>query len=275
MAPTEPVVEVTDVKGGDKAQIGMTVAEGQEAKPAAGPTAESIGVTQEQFDKFHKDGVYNWEAHAKEAEFKAGQKAEAKPDDKTAKDEAESKEIDPEAAAKDAGLDWDALKDKVIAKGDIDESDYAALTKIGVPEEIAGEYIDAIYAKAQSHYDEITGMFGGAEQLKETVNKLVKAGAYTEADRAMLAEKLSDPREAKITANTLLQQAGMKAKTFRGNNSTTPSSEAVEGYASQAEMVSDMRDPRYKKDAAFRANVTAKARAATFDDNPRRHVGGL
>lgn len=269
----EATVNVTDVKSSETSNVDMTMAEGKEAVTESkntGDTAETLGVSQEQFDKYYKDGQYNWQAHAKEAEFKAKQKTEDKPKgtDEAPKTEAEAKE-----SVESAGLDWDELREKVVAKGDVDESDYEALTKIGVPKEIAEEYIDSLHAKAQAHYDEITGLFGGPEALKATVDQLVKAGVYSDGDRKVLSEKLSDPREAKITANLLLQQAGKPPVTVRGGNQTAPSG-SVTGYTSQAEMVADMRKPEYKKDPAFRAQVTAKARAATFTDNPRIHTGG-
>jgi hypothetical protein len=39
---------------------------------------------------------------------------------------------------------------------------------------------------------------------------------------------------------------------------------AVVGYRSQAEMQRDMRDPRYKTDPAFRADVGQKLKYATY-----------
>ncbi len=268
-----PVVAVVDVKGGQQHAVDLSIAEGAGAKPEAGPNAESVGVTEEQFTKYFKDGVYNWEAHAKEGEFKAEQKAK-EPVKEPVKEPGTADDQAVRDAATNAGLDFDALRDKVIETGDIAETDYEALAKIGIPQDIAEEYIDGVYAKAKTHFDEITGLFGGPEGLKSTMDTLVKNGVYTDDDREVLAAKLADPRDAKITANMLLQQAGMQPKTFRGANQADPSGGAVVGYQTQLEQVTDMRDPRYKKDAAFRATVLAKTRAATFEANPRGHSGG-
>ena len=83
----------------------------------------------------------------------------------------------------------------------------------------------------------------------------VANGTYTDADRKVLSEKLSDPREAVITANLLLQQAGQKVQMFRGTNQTNPSETSAQAYARQGELAAVIRAPRYDKDVTCRAGV--------------------
>jgi len=273
-----------------QAAVTMTVAEGKEAVADKGPSAESLGVTQSQFDKYYsKDtGKYNWEAHAKEQEYIKKQQEDKTPEEKAEGDDKKTEDAEEEtkyseitddnapAAIRDAGLDIETLKAKVVETGDIDDADYEALKKIGVSEAAANAYVQGLFDRAQSHLNEIMEMFGGADGLKGTVNKLVEAGALSKEDLSGLSYALGDPRNGKAVAKALLAQAGVKpADPVKLRGEQKVSAQETTGFKSQAEMIAAMRDPRYKKDPAYRADVMEKVKGASFNDVSKLHTSGL
>ena len=272
-------VQATTVAGATQEQINISMDDQKAAEAAAAaesteqtPTAESLGVTAEQFDKFYNaDNGYNWEAHAKESEYKLSQKAgEADPDAAAADDKTAQK------AASDAGLDFSDLEAKIIKDGDIGEADYAALEAIGIPKDIAGDYIEGIKFRASAQVKAVTEAFGGAEGLAK-VEQFVQAN-YTADEIATLERDLSDPEIYKVTVDAIHARMEKEAAgtIVHGTNQQGggDGGTGVEPYATQMDMVADQRDPRYKTSEAFRKTVMARAAVSTWDA-PRGHNGGL
>jgi len=275
-------VSTTVVDGSSASNVDMTMAEGKATAPVenAGPTAETLGVTQAQFDKFHKDGAYNWEAHAKEAEFAAAQKgtkADDNPDEgaRDVKDADDTNTDAAEQAVTEAGLDWDALGETIVENGDITESDYEALAKIGVPEPVIKEYIEGITERAKTQVATVTEALGGAEGLK-AVTEFAQAN-YSPEEISKLEQQLASPTEYKLAVDLLLAKSGRppiaKGAAIAGPNAAAPGTTDVQPYATQADMIADQRNPQYKKSPAFRAEVFK--RAAVSNWTAPTHTGGM
>ena len=94
MSDVEQVVETS------AQQVHIT----EPANPEATVDAASLGVDQASFDKYYKEGNFDWASYGKEQAFKASQEFEATK-------EATTEEVQPEAAAAvaDAGLDWNSF----------------------------------------------------------------------------------------------------------------------------------------------------------------------
>jgi len=270
-------IKVDQVTGSNAADVNVSAADAAAADAAAAdttPSAESLGVTPEQFAKFHKDGVYNWEGHSKELEFRAAQKDDGAAD----ADAPAAGDVDPSAAVADAGLDWDELETQVVATGDIDAKSYQALKDIGIPEQFVKDYIETVTRQADSHVADVMAAFGGEAGFDKV--KTYAQANYTAAEMDEIDIKLSHPTTYKLAADQLMASAGVVA-TRAGAPVTSPNalgggSDGVKGYESEAAMIADMRSPKYKTDPAFRQEVTKKAAAATYgSNNPRAHSGGL
>jgi len=260
-------IKAVTVDGSSAEQVALTIAEGQAAKPAEGPTAESIGVTPAQFDKFHKDGVYNWEGHAKELQFAADQKPtpDPAPAAEPTADDAKAKEVTDAA-----GLDWAELGVKIMNDGDISAEDYTALAGVGVPAEVVKEHIELLQAKGEQHVTNVFNEFGSEEQFEAA--KTWAQANYTEAELTALENQLGQPAEYKAAVAAMKAKAGIVSEGMV-NAGQSIQGTATAGYKSQAEMVSAMRDPRYRSDPAYRATVEANVAASKWDQNPRQHVG--
>jgi hypothetical protein len=274
-------VNVQNVDGAQSANVNLTMEEGKQAQPAEGPKPEDLGVTKEQFDKYYntEKGEYNWQAHAKELEFKASQRA-----DKSAEDPKQQSldlkdgitEDQATNAIEQAGLNFDDLETKIVENGDIDKADYEALSKIGIPEEITQGYIQNLKDNATRHIENVFSAFGGEDNFEKA--KAAAQKEYSPAELDNLTAQLADPNQYKLAVDVLSAKAGLvpneRGEALAGPNATAGQGTVVP-YANQAEMVADMRDARYRTDANYRNRVQARVAASTFVDNPRLHSGGL
>lgn len=274
-------VSVQNVQASQSGDVGLTMEQGKEAAPSDPntPSADSLGVTSEQFDKYFdaQTGQYNWQAHAKEAEFKVEQKAsqDSKSDqaDKTEK----PSEADERSIVEKAGLDFNALEAQIVENGDIDQAAYDALLGIGIPEDTIKQHIQGIKNEAANHVENVMNAFGGEDVLEKIADWAQQN--YTPEEIKALEDKLSDPAEFKVTADMLIAKSGISAladgKPVNAPNASEGGSGGVKGYANQAEMIADQRKPEYKTDPSFRAEVAQRAAASTWENNPRAHTAGL
>lgn len=85
---------------------------------------------------------------------------------------------------------------------------------------------------------------------------------FTPAQAAFYDAQLNGPNAAEVIELLKVKASkGADPKLLLGNGGGQA---AVAGYRSQAEMQRDMRDPRYKTDPAFRADVGQKLKYATY-----------
>lgn len=251
-----------------------------QATPVA--DAATFGVDQASFDKYYKDGDFNWQGYSKELEFKMSQSkapAEAAP----AQAEA-AQAADAQAAVSNAGLDWDVLSDKITNSGDLEASDYEALSAAGIPEDIARNYIDMTRQTSENMVNDVMASFGGPEQFEIVFGEVMQNVDLDGRNRidALLRDPLTRPEGVALAhrlANVAPAPAAAPAPApaqpvaSRGNPGVAPTS--TQGYGSMEEMSLAMRDSRYTTDPVYRAEVERRAMGASFSFNPRGHTGGL
>ena len=295
MDPENKTVDSNDGIVPDKPQDAIrfteTIEQAQAAKEAAtAVTPESLGVDQASFDKYHKDGAFDWASYGKEQAFKATQRA-TEPAKEPAKDEERKSEAPrhsdtPEAQDKvaEAGLDWDALGGKISEDGDISAEDYKALADIGVPEQVVKQYVDMVKNDAQSMIDDVIEQAGGQETFDAVYDALQSKPIEL---RRKIDGLLGDPDTRQYGVDLMFKEAGIQRDTGAppaaqprqepgsANNRNPGSAPASQGFASFEEQVAAQRDPRYRTDLNYRNEVMAKIGASTFDMNPRTHTGGL
>ena len=209
-----------------------------------------------------------------ELEKKMGSKPESKEApaaDNTADDESsaeEDKSVEEQAreATEKAGLDFDKLSEKYWTQGNLDESDYEALEKANIPKAIVDQFIAGQEAILNATKSQVFSSVGGEDAYNSMTewagDNFTKdeIAAYNTAvnsgnlDMAMMAVKgLKARYEAEVGFEPKREIRGANAKA----GSTV--------YRSVAELESDMRDPRYKNDPAYRKDVERKlARSDIF-----------
>jgi hypothetical protein len=256
-------------------------------------SAAELGVDQASFDKYYKDGNFDWASYGKEQAFKARQQAtkpveEPKPSQtpRTSNAPKHSETSEAQSVVQKAGLDWDALGDKIMDTGTIGDEDFKALESIGIPQNVVQDYIKAVHDQAQNLIDEVIEEAGGQEVFDRVFDAL--ADKPTEL-KEKIDDLLADKSTRQYGIDMAFKEAGIERPTgspaqTEAQPATTPSSYAGEGRAASSdarafgsfqEQVDAMRDPRYKTDTAYRNEVLARIAASDYDIGTGRHTGGL
>lgn len=172
-----------------------------------------------------------------------------------------------EEAAKAAGGDtskvnFTELSAEFAQNGSLSADSYSKLAAAGIPQNVVDQFIQGQTAVANAQVSEAYSLVGGAEQYKQMLQwataTLPKEDqlAY---DRAVVADTATrrmaiEALKAKYTA-----AMGSDPKLTSGGAGAAASG----AYQSRAEVTADMRDPRYKNDPAFRAQVERKLANST------------
>jgi hypothetical protein len=225
------------------------------------------------FEKFYdkKTGAYNWQAHAKEAEFKLAQKGGKKPDGQAAKPN--QLELGTEAgdqAAADivakAGLDINELGSQIRTAGDISDEAKAKLVEQGIPAELIEDYVSLAKYRIENETASALTYIGGEDEWK-ALNEWATAN-LSKAEQATYNEMLQG-EGWKVAIDTLkAKRAAAKPGAKEGNLRTgnVNASSSATGYASKAEMTRDIQDPKYKTDPAFRRMVAQRIAVSTYTE---------
>lgn len=151
-------------------------------------------------------------------------------------------------------------------KGAVTEETYKQLAeKHGIPKEFVDSFVEGQVARQQLQQQssaqqeaQLLGTVGG----REVFNTMAQwaAQSFTEAELKAFNQQVSLSAESAALALQLLktryeQANGKDAKLITAGR---PPVQGSDGFASKSEMMAAMRDPRYKSDAAFQAEVARK-----------------
>lgn len=192
-------------------------------------------------------------------------KAEEAPEDEPEKaTEKTPEELDQEA--KDAlaakGVKFDDFQSEFDKDGKLSDESYAKLDAVGFPRHVVDGYIAGQSALAEQRNSKAYDAAGGVENFTR-IQEWAKAGlnkAEIEAFNKAVIGTEEEMIQAVHGIKSRFEKEYGKAPNLLGG---APAAGGNNGYASRAEMVSDMRDARYEKDPAYRAKVQAKIAATT------------
>jgi hypothetical protein len=177
---------------------------------------------------------------------------------------------DPEKAAKEAEaagkFDIQALNNEYQENGELSAESYKKLADAGFDQTTVDAFIEGQEAKLTLFANEVTGLVGG----EQNYNTLVEWAGENLSE----AEKLNFNRaiESQDMTKIPMVMDALKSRYEKVNGSvgTRTRVEAASagngtmgGYENKAQMTNDMRDPRYKTDAAFRKSVMDKVKRTT------------
>jgi hypothetical protein len=195
------------------------------------------------------------------------EKGKAAPQEPPAEQQDPPQDSGVKAAAKavsDAGLKDEDLVTAFQTNGDFSPEQYAAFEKAGYPNELVKNYVNGINAQARLVNMEAHAAAGG----EDSYNAMVAwAGAnLNQAEIAAYDKAVTGTPEDRKQAIVAL-----KAR-FEGANGSEPNllkgggqgGQGSDAFASRAEQTAAMRDPRYRKDAAYRAEVERKTGNSNF-----------
>jgi hypothetical protein len=168
---------------------------------------------------------------------------------------------DPAAAAAakavtDAKLDMNALSAEVAANGELSEASYEALAKVGFDKDTVNTFIAGQQALATQRDNQGFELAGGKDQFI-AMAKWAQANLSADEQSAFDTAVQGTPAQMKqaiLSLRTQYQAAnGSNPTLIQGGGGNGSGSEGA--FASRAEVTAAMRDPKYKADPAYRAEV--------------------
>lgn len=195
--------------------------------------------------------------------------AEAPPKDPSADPAKDPADDAAEKAAKASGFSLDTYSQEFASTGDVAPESRAAIIKglEGVlgpnAAEIVNDYIEGKKAATANARDAVFSAVGGKDAYVEMVTWAGSALPPAEIAAFNRIADSGDQHAIMFAVEGLHRKfaAANPRAPRRFNASAAPVNGSVTAYASTAEMVADMKDPKYKSDPAFRARVQARIQA--------------
>lgn len=191
--------------------------------------------------------VEDMAAAYKELEGKMGESKEEAPAEDAAREATEA-----------AGVDFDTFSTEFAENGELSSESYDELAAAGIPRELVDSYIAGQAASAEVQAKELHDSVGGSDQFNSMTEWASDNFSDGEIDAFNDAMTSGSPDAKRMAV------AGLQAR-YSASEGSEPSrsisGEASKGgsaYRSVAEMMSDMNDPRYETDPAFRNDVAMK-----------------
>lgn len=229
-------------------------------------------------EKFYnkETGEVDYEAMAKsysELEKKQSQgKSNSSTDDTTNKNNKGASEDEPnkedvkdqdkntaDKAVEKAGLDMNSLRSEYQEKGELSDDTYQKLVDSGISKETVDSYIEGQKALVEKVQAEAFEIVDGQENYQAMINWASSTLSSEEQDNFnnQVASSNKGVRETAIRGlmSRFVDSEGSQGELHTGKRNNTGT---VQGYASKAEMMKAMGDPRYKEDPAYREAVIRK-----------------
>ena len=184
-----------------------------------------------------------------EKEFSNRDKEEVKPTEEVKADEAPQ-----------TGLD--KYYEEFADKGELAETSYAELAKLGLDKTLVDSYIDGQKLVADTNTKAIQDVAGGKEEYTELVEWAGKN--LSDAEVKVFNDMVDggDIETAKFAVQGLLAKSGVSTKQpslFEGTSDRV----SKDAFASVAQVTEAMNDPRYETDPAYRRQVEEKIGRST------------
>lgn len=164
---------------------------------------------------------------------------------------------DAQEAVENVGLDFAAMTEDYTTNGQLSEDNYKLLDEKGIPKEVVDAYIEGQKAVSENMKMSVFSSVGGEENYKQITDWASNNMSESEKTAYNNSVNSGDLEQAKLAIDAL-------AARYKLQTGTTPNlvggkaSESMDTYTSWAEVTSDMKDPKYAKDPAYRAKVEGK-----------------
>lgn len=178
-------------------------------------------------------------------------------------DPATATQADAQEALASKGLDMSTFSSEFQTNGALSDDSYTKLEAAGIPKNMVDAYIEGQKAVAAQRDAVGYELAGG----KDSFNKMADwAKTAMPVDERIALNKAFAGSDAEMKLAVTSLRAKYEAANGREPNlagGQTLGSSGSSGYESRAQMVADMKDPRYSKDPAYRAKVEAKLASTT------------
>lgn len=152
--------------------------------------------------------------------------------------------------------DLSKFSEEWAEKGELSETSYEELQKLGYPKEFVDTYIEGFQALQDRQIGEVYKTVGGEDNYKSMIEWASTNLSKEEVESYDNIITNNDPSQTKLAVKGLWAQYteanGKQPKLIGGSQSSTSS---VTPFRSTAEVVKAMSDPRYSTDSAYRKDV--------------------
>lgn len=152
---------------------------------------------------------------------------------------------------------FDKASEEFASSGELTDETIEGFVSKGIPREFLDSYVAGLRALQTQAIGEAHGLVGGEDNWNAM---MTWAKGLPDADVEAFNEAVTNPK----TSSLAIQGLYSRFTAANGNEAPSAAASAQRGatdgdvYRSTSEMTTDMRDPRYKVDAAFRSNVEQK-----------------
>jgi len=164
---------------------------------------------------------------------------------------------DAKEAVESVGLNFESMSEEYMENGELSADTYSELESRGIPKNIVDSYIQGQQSIANNLKGDIFNSVGGEENYTQMTEWAVDNMNQPEKDAFNLAVNSGDMAQAKLAVEALnaryKNMVGVEPNLVGGRPS-----ESVDTYQSWAQVTTDMKNPAYAKDSAFRATVEKK-----------------
>jgi|688.fasta_scaffold01478_18 hypothetical protein len=153
--------------------------------------------------------------------------------------------------------DLSKFSEEWAEKGELSETSYEELQKLGYPKEFVDTYIEGFQALQDRQVGEVYKTVGGEDNYKSMIEWASNSLSKEEVDAYDSMVTSEDSTQAKLAVKGLWSQYvaanGKQPKLIGGSQGGASSSTSP--FRSTAEVVKAMSDPRYANDSAYRKDV--------------------
>jgi hypothetical protein len=177
----------------------------------------------------------------------------------------------PAEIALKAGLDLQALNNEYAANGALTDATMAKLAEKGITPAMVDSYIEGMKAQVAQDRNELLTVLNGNEEDLATLYKWAETNLSKEEIKGYNA-LVTGPNRNIPAAKVYLDAMVGRYNAALGKDPTTVVSGAgvqsvaagVQPFGDRSEIVAAMRDPRYEKSPAYRAQVEARIAVTPF-----------
>lgn len=153
------------------------------------------------------------------------------------------------------------FSEEFAAEGKLSDKSYGELEKLGYPKDVVDTYIAGQMAIAERAQQEVFNSVGGSDSYRKMTEWAASSLSEDEVKAYNAAVESGDRNQVMFAVKGLQArfQSSREPQTLTGS-----ASKGARGFRSSAEIVEAMRDPRYQKDPAYRADVERRLAASNI-----------
>lgn len=236
----------------------------------------------EKFARFNDDGSFNASQSAEalskghgelEKQFTQKQQTNAEPTEDELEEQdnapADTNDSDDDDAPLTDANFWNSLTEEYNEKQELSPESRKILADLGVPDQMVDDYIAGQLARGDQYHNQATSVLGdnGAAEYDALVD-WASAGGMSDEEAAIFnaAVTSGDVTKAQIAIRDLKAQY-IRAEGSYGNLELGggPGGQAgAQPFPSRQQMTDAIRDPRYSKDPAYRAEIEKRIAVTTL-----------